>query len=209
MGMGYPFEKVTVCLGSGSMEELNHLLGLVWCGRTPPKVEGSVLLVVNGRAPVSMSFGVENMVSFLGSVGIKVVISNDLVSLLTLLDVHWNVLGKDEICFVIKSRLGWWIKAKQPSLLLSIDEFIPDPILMEKRLLNDVVLVTHSIWQPPPVRWLKFNIDGALGVGENVGGIGGDLRNECGQHLLTFSIQVEVLKGMFLECDFVVYVGER
>ncbi|KAK8510492.1 hypothetical protein V6N12_055424 [Hibiscus sabdariffa] len=86
--------------------------------------------------------------------------------------------------------MGWWIKAKQPSLLLSIDEFLVDPILMEERLLNVEVLVTHSVWQPPPVGWLKFNVDKALEAGRNVGGIGGVLRNECGQHLLTFSIRV-------------------
>ncbi|KAK8984624.1 hypothetical protein V6N11_008388 [Hibiscus sabdariffa] len=74
------------------------------------------------------------------------VIPNDIATLFMLLDVHWHTLGKGEVCFVIKSRLGWWIKAKEPSLLLSIDEFIADPVLVEKRLLNVVVLVTHSVW---------------------------------------------------------------
>ncbi|KAK8976599.1 hypothetical protein V6N11_057199 [Hibiscus sabdariffa] len=124
-----------------------------------------------------------------------------------------KVIDLIQICFVIKSRLGWWIKAKLPSLLLSIDEFFTDPALVEKRLLNAAVLVTYSVWQPPPVRRLKFNVDGALGVGGNVGGIGGVLRNECGQHLLTFSIRVFIDGGKrFQECrgldSFSVFVSD-
>ncbi|KAL4313306.1 hypothetical protein GQ457_01G027820 [Hibiscus cannabinus] len=61
---------------------------------------------------------------------------------------------------------------------------------MEEMILTVAVLVTHSVWQPPPVGWLKFNVDKALEAGGNVGGVGGVLRNECGQHLLTFSIRL-------------------
>ncbi|KAK8987710.1 hypothetical protein V6N11_027453 [Hibiscus sabdariffa] len=126
--------------------------------------------------------------------GIRMVIPKDIASLFMLLDVHWHILGKGEVwkTFPLLSfnRLGWWIKAKQSLLLLSIDEFIADPILVEKRLLNAAISVTHTVWQLPHVGWLKFNVDGALGAGGNVGGIGGVLSDECGQHLLTFSIRV-------------------
>ncbi|KAK8489142.1 hypothetical protein V6N12_030629 [Hibiscus sabdariffa] len=94
------------------------------------------------------------------------------------------------------------LDAKQPSLLLSIDEFIADPVLVEKRILNVAISITHTIWQPLPVGWLKFNVDGALGAGGTVGGIGGVLRDECGQHLLTFSIRVRSEFFFMVESDW-------
>ncbi|KAK8500668.1 hypothetical protein V6N12_055180 [Hibiscus sabdariffa] len=94
------------------------------------------------------------------------------------------------LCFIIKTRVAWWVKAKFPSSLVSIAEIVADLRVVEIVLSKELSLVVPAVWKPPPVGWLKFNIDGATrGVGLG-GGIGGILKNEFGVSLLSFSLRV-------------------
>ncbi|GMI77874.1 hypothetical protein like AT2G34320 [Hibiscus trionum] len=61
----------------------------------------------------------------------------------------------------------------------------------------------QSHWTPPPRGFLKLNVDGALSVETNKGGIGGLLRDEDGIQLLCFSEAVDLGPPTFTELEAV------
>ncbi|KAK8523408.1 hypothetical protein V6N12_047928 [Hibiscus sabdariffa] len=50
--------------------------------------------------------------------------------------------------------------------------------------------IVLAVWKPPPMGWLKFNVDGAARGDGLLGGIEGILKNEFGVSLLSFYTRV-------------------
>ncbi|KAK9042989.1 hypothetical protein V6N11_071341 [Hibiscus sabdariffa] len=115
-----------------------------------------------------------------------------------------------QLCFVNKTYVSWWIKARFHSFQLSWDEFIVDIIIVEK-LFNTSPRATKLVsWSPSPSGWFKFNVNGSIKVDGSEDGIGGVLKDEYKGTLLTFSlkigydpsIMVDILAIKFGWCSF-------
>ncbi|KAK8600347.1 hypothetical protein V6N12_050203 [Hibiscus sabdariffa] len=129
---------------------------------------------------------------FWGLWGLVMVIPRNLAMLLESLDSFWLDLGKGEAWKSLHFAIiwvAWWVKARFPYCRVVIDDFITDPVLVEKMLLIFSKLASVSAWLPPPTGWLKLNVDGALVGGDSASGIGGLLRNGAGEHLISFSLR--------------------
>ncbi|KAK8589988.1 hypothetical protein V6N12_024374 [Hibiscus sabdariffa] len=95
-----------------------------------------------------------------------------------------------QLCFVIKTRVAWWIKAKFPSLKLSWDDFIANISTVQDQFYISTRPSKHVSWTPPPSRWLKFNVGGSMKADGSKGGIGGVLKDEHKSTLLTFLLKI-------------------
>ncbi|GMI71003.1 hypothetical protein like AT3G25270 [Hibiscus trionum] len=100
-------------------------------------------------------------------------------------DVVFNGKSFDlmNLLFIFKSRLAWWSKAKYPDYHATLDEIIADPATIESVLIKKSCAAAPAVWCPPPIGWLKLNVDVAM----NVEGSAGVLRNEAGICLASFS----------------------
>ncbi|GMJ04524.1 hypothetical protein like AT2G04420 [Hibiscus trionum] len=56
-------------------------------------------------------------------------------------------------------------------------------------------------WEPPPRGFLKMNVDGAVSLSTSAGDVGGFLRNEFGDTLLSFSKPVGNLPPALVELE--------
>ncbi|KAK8992050.1 hypothetical protein V6N11_044942 [Hibiscus sabdariffa] len=95
-----------------------------------------------------------------------------------------------QLCFNIKTRVAWWVKAKFPSSFFSLYAIVADIRLSDLPGSRELTPVVPAVWKPPHVGWLKFNVDGAARGDGLLGGIGGILKNEFGVSLLSFSSRV-------------------
>ncbi|KAK8519712.1 hypothetical protein V6N11_064863 [Hibiscus sabdariffa] len=170
---------------------------VVWCGYAPPKVEAFIWLVVNGRAPVKLEFSKRGL-RFVEALECICGNSQRCCFFIATLERYWRsevvfngkLVEMVQLRFIIKSQVAWWIKAKFHRCTLSIDDFIVDLVLANKFILSCDILGKNLRWEPPPARWLKFNVDGTSSTDELIGGIGGVLKNETGHLLLSFSLRV-------------------
>ncbi|KAL4285373.1 hypothetical protein GQ457_16G006730 [Hibiscus cannabinus] len=91
-----------------------------------------------------------------------------------------------QLCFIIKTRVAWWVKAKFPSsFFFSLDAIVADICLSDLAGSMELTPVVPAVWKPPHVGWLKFNVDGAARGDGLLGGIRGILKNEFGVLLLS------------------------
>ncbi|KAK8496952.1 hypothetical protein V6N12_002541 [Hibiscus sabdariffa] len=100
------------------------------------------------------------------------------------------ILDEDQILYVAKSRLASWYKAKFPLIVISNDSLIFDPSLADKVNSFNTCPNSKIVWKPPPVGFLKLNVDGAVSKNGLGCGVGGILRNNNGECLLSFSEQI-------------------
>ncbi|KAK8596753.1 hypothetical protein V6N12_065233 [Hibiscus sabdariffa] len=90
----------------------------------------------------------------------------------------------------IPARLASWYKAKYPLMVISNDSLIFDPSLADKVSSFTTCLNSKIVWKPPHVGFLKLNVDGAVSKNGLGCGVGGLLRNNYGECLMSFSEQV-------------------
>ncbi|KAK9035190.1 hypothetical protein V6N11_077238 [Hibiscus sabdariffa] len=88
-------------------------------------------------------------------------------------------------------RLGWWCNALWPEADISTNEliFCPDKFSL---IIPNRFRILPSSWIPPPQGYLKFNTDGAVKGSYGDAGIGGCLRNDKSQCLISFSNSVGI-----------------
>ncbi|KAE8719951.1 Detected protein of confused Function [Hibiscus syriacus] len=83
--------------------------------------------------------------------------------------------------------LSKWFLAKYPKFPIQEDLLIGDPSLADGISVPKPKDYDVISWLPPPVDFLKMNVDGAVRLKDSIGGIGGILRDWNCCTLLTFS----------------------
>ncbi|GMI86868.1 hypothetical protein like AT4G29090 [Hibiscus trionum] len=89
--------------------------------------------------------------------------------------------------FLARFRLVSWFKANNPDCKLSFDDIMADPSRVCSPCTRTKIKTGVCKWQPPPMGFLKLNVDGAVSRDGKSGGIGGLLRNYQGSKFLVFS----------------------
>ncbi|KAE8735747.1 THO complex subunit 1 [Hibiscus syriacus] len=101
-------------------------------------------------------------------------------------------LDRLPLFFIVRFRLSKWFLAKFPKITIHEDVLIGNPFLANGVTPFKDRVCDVSKWIPPPVDFLKLNVDGAVRLDGSGGGIGGILRDWNGCTLLTFSENVGV-----------------
>ncbi|KAE8730990.1 Isoleucine--tRNA ligase [Hibiscus syriacus] len=96
-------------------------------------------------------------------------------------------IDKVSLFFIIRFRIAKWFLAKFPGITIQEDVLIGNPSLADGVSSSNVIDRVVLRWLPPPVDFLKMNVDGAVRQIDSGGGIGGLLRDWNGCTLLTFS----------------------
>ncbi|KAE8687812.1 Beta-adaptin-like protein A [Hibiscus syriacus] len=92
--------------------------------------------------------------------------------------------------FLIRFRLARWFLAKFPNIQIQVDLLVGDPSLADRFGYQNTHRSSKQSWQPPPIDFYKFNVDGAVKSAGMKGGIGGILR-DCNSIILsTFFVSV-------------------
>ncbi|KAK8563437.1 hypothetical protein V6N13_007614 [Hibiscus sabdariffa] len=91
-----------------------------------------------------------------------------------------------QLLFIAKMKVSWWCKAKVHGSLTSIDSIISDP--SNACQYDGLISKTDAYfaWSPPPLGFLKFNVDGDYDKTCKCG-FEGVLRNHKGAILSEFS----------------------
>ncbi|OMP03730.1 hypothetical protein CCACVL1_02287 [Corchorus capsularis] len=103
-------------------------------------------------------------------------------------DIVFNAKDPDfhQLVMTIKVRYAWLFKAKWNVSSTPLFDIILAPELVCVPY-NSSVPRQVVPWSPPPLGFLKFNVDGASSGSTGLAGIGGVLRNNLGVILLRFS----------------------
>ncbi|KAE8729879.1 hypothetical protein F3Y22_tig00003096pilonHSYRG00057 [Hibiscus syriacus] len=101
-------------------------------------------------------------------------------------------LDRLALFFIVRFRLSKWFLAKFPKISIHEDVLIGNPSLADGVTPSKDKVCDVFRWIPPPVDFLKMNVDGAVRIDGSGGGIGGILRDCNGCTLLTFSENVSV-----------------
>ncbi|KAE8685834.1 bromodomain and WD repeat-containing protein 3-like isoform X4 [Hibiscus syriacus] len=99
-------------------------------------------------------------------------------------------LDRMSLFFIARFRLSKWFLAKYPKCPIQEDVLIGDPSLADGIKALNIYNFQVSRWIPPPMDFLKMNVDGAVRLDGSNGGIGGILRDWNSNSLLTFSENV-------------------
>ncbi|KAE8673674.1 AP-2 complex subunit alpha-2 [Hibiscus syriacus] len=92
--------------------------------------------------------------------------------------------------FLIRFRLARWFLAKFPNIQIQVDLLVGDSSLADRFGYQNTHRSSKQSWQPPPIDFYKFNVDGAVKFDGMEGGIGGILR-DCNSIILsTFSVSI-------------------
>ncbi|GMI96141.1 hypothetical protein like AT4G29090 [Hibiscus trionum] len=114
--------------------------------------------------------------------------------------ILWSIwLARNEITFrglkldqlqllqQTKHRIACWITAKFKECSIPLEALTVDPFLAKDTSLKLPKAPAPKIWTPPPMGFLKLNIDGAVSLESLKGGIGGIIRDPAGLTLMQFS----------------------
>ncbi|GMI75696.1 hypothetical protein like AT2G34320 [Hibiscus trionum] len=114
--------------------------------------------------------------------------------------ILWSIsLARNEITFrglkldqlqslqQTKHRIACWITAKFSECSTPLEALTVDPFLEKDKTLKLPKAPTPKIWTPPPMGFLKLNIDSVVSLESLKGGIGGILRDPAGLTLMQFS----------------------
>lgn len=99
----------------------------------------------------------------------------------------------NQICDLILTRLGWWIKGWGDPFPHSISEIISNPICLkweEVCHMGSVNIPKEICWMPPQVGGFKWNVDASFNPSLNRAAIGGVLRNNNGDFICIFSTPI-------------------
>ncbi|XP_028552066.1 uncharacterized protein LOC114579980 [Dendrobium catenatum] len=96
-----------------------------------------------------------------------------------------------------KSFFPRWKEKHQPS---------KNPIL--ENMDADLRLESHDVWHPPPLDWIKFNVDASLMESYNAG-IGVIIRNHKGRFLRAFGKQLRHWDVATLELQSILLLREQ
>ncbi|KAL4271167.1 hypothetical protein GQ457_13G010790 [Hibiscus cannabinus] len=97
-----------------------------------------------------------------------------------------KILDTSQLLFTVKMRAAWWFKAKKLDSSISLESIFSDPSLSSSFNKPNHNRDARCSWQPPPMGFLKYNVDGACDKAGRCG-IGGVLRNHRGSILQEFS----------------------
>ncbi|KAE8659457.1 hypothetical protein F3Y22_tig00116962pilonHSYRG00458 [Hibiscus syriacus] len=101
-----------------------------------------------------------------------------------------STIDRQSLFFFIRFRLSKWFLAKYPKFPIQEDVLIGDPSLADGIQVHKLKDCKVNRWIPPPVDYLKMNVDGAVRLDGSDGGIGGILRDWNSCTLLNFSENV-------------------
>ncbi|KAK8554067.1 hypothetical protein V6N12_031045 [Hibiscus sabdariffa] len=199
----------------------------VWLGFAPPKVEIFRWSVIWGRVPV------KSWMFFYCMLGVSCNLPVGSTKLLEAwggicgangkqwwlfipFAVIWTVWlfrneivfkGKEvyllQILYLVKYRLVIWIKAKFLDACISLDNLIVEPPLAIKICKKALKSKIIPRWLPPPMGFLKLNVDGRVAAGAFNCGMGGLLRNDKGVILFHFSDLLIVKMDCKLVVDWI------
>ncbi|KAK9021600.1 hypothetical protein V6N11_011581 [Hibiscus sabdariffa] len=148
-------------------------------------------------------------------------LSRDTLWLLTAFAIVWTLwLHQNDIIFQGKScdlvqlvfnaklRATWWWKARNIDSSILLDSIIADPSLPSS--IGEASHVSRAFWcwSPPPLGFLKYNIDGACSL-EGRCGVGGVLRDENGSTLMEFSLSIGYGSALLAEILAIKFAVER
>ncbi|KAK8683589.1 hypothetical protein V6N13_039645 [Hibiscus sabdariffa] len=86
-------------------------------------------------------------------------------------------------------RATWWWKAIKTDLNIHLGSIISDPSLASSFGVASSLSPAKCVWIPPPLDFLKFNVDGACSH-EGKCGVGGVLRDANGSKLMEFLLSI-------------------
>lgn len=101
--------------------------------------------------------------------------------------------SRDQICDLILTRLGWWIKAWGDPFPYSVSEIIRNPSYLDWYDLSIPITKKSAPdipWSPPSPGGLKWNVDASFNPRLNRAAIGGVLRNHRGEFICMFSTPI-------------------
>ncbi|KAL4385238.1 hypothetical protein GQ457_15G008200 [Hibiscus cannabinus] len=109
-----------------------------------------------------------------------------------------KVVDVGQLLYNVKLRAAWWFKAKEPDSIMFLDLIISDPSLASWKAESISKSNASLAWSPPPLGFLKLNVDGACDRTSNCG-VGGVLRNHQGVILLEFSRNIGTGSSLLAE----------
>ncbi|KAL4352558.1 hypothetical protein GQ457_06G028210 [Hibiscus cannabinus] len=92
--------------------------------------------------------------------------------------------------FLVRFRVASWFKSKLPNFECSANFLISDLSLVDNLHMCKLKPPKTISWEPPPLGFLKLNVDGAMVSDGSKGGIGGIFHNSKGVRLASFSIPI-------------------
>ncbi|KAL4339210.1 hypothetical protein GQ457_08G037290 [Hibiscus cannabinus] len=92
--------------------------------------------------------------------------------------------------FLVGFRVASWFKAKIHYFECLVNSLISDLSLVDKLHMCKLKPPKIILWEPPPLWFLKLNVDGAMVNDNSKGGIGGVIRNSKGVRLASFSLPI-------------------
>ena len=109
-----------------------------------------------------------------------------------------KALDFEEQVDIIKYRLASWFKARWPKSPHSISDIVRSP---KEISIPTVKKVSKrcSVWEPPPLDFLKFNVDGSAKGKPGAGGIGGVLRDNNAVVKIVFSKSIGIADSNMVE----------
>lgn len=104
----------------------------------------------------------------------------------------------EKTCYMILTRLGWWIKGWRDPFPYSCEDIIRNPACLRNCITKissrEATIKPNSSWSPPPPNLLKWNVDASLNNRDMNSAIGGVLRNEKGDFLCLFSAPAPLME---------------
>ncbi|GMI78630.1 hypothetical protein like AT2G34320 [Hibiscus trionum] len=101
-------------------------------------------------------------------------------------------MDETQLIFLVRYRLAWWIRSKSRDEEISVESLTADMRLASILWKAKIKVRTMLKWEPPPLEFLKMNVDGASLVEKTGCGIGGVMRDHSGMELVKFSEASEI-----------------
>ncbi|KAK8993498.1 hypothetical protein V6N11_033593 [Hibiscus sabdariffa] len=121
---------------------------------------------------------------------------------------HGKPRDSVQLVFNTKLRATWWWKALKTDLNIHLDSIIFDPSLASSFGVASPLSPAKWVWIPPPLGFLKFNVDGACSH-EGKCGVGGVLRDANGSKLMEFSLSIGFGSPLLAEILAIKFAVER
>ncbi|XVF45253.1 hypothetical protein PTKIN_Ptkin02bG0190300 [Pterospermum kingtungense] len=171
----------------------------VWTRLLPPKIEAFCWQVMHGKVAVKVNLVIKKFISEADSRCAFYGMERESVNhLFFTCSYSWKIWAKwchgwgvDWVVDIIRMRQLMWTRAKWPEANVSILDFIHCPSGIRIPF-NSPKSRPLCVWSKPPVRAVKFNVDGSSIGKPGPTGIGGILRDHDGNELIPFSKSIGV-----------------
>ncbi|GMJ01570.1 hypothetical protein HRI_003826200 [Hibiscus trionum] len=112
-----------------------------------------------------------------------------------------SVVDCSNIVLLVLYRMANWFRAGNKEVHFTVEELVCNPAIASK--VAKVKPAPHEIsaWLPPPIGFMKLNVDGAQDLRGLKGGIGGIIRDSEGKKVASFSEQCDAGVPVLVELE--------